>query len=156
MRDKKCDHTSVGVFVWNTEKLLLIERANMPYGFAIPAGHVDGDSSFEEAARRELKEEVGLEVKDLKLVAEGRKENPCRREGGAWHYWKLYNAEIGGEVHRSKEETKQAMWADKKELRGLAEKTKKYIEGAISENKWQKSPGLEPVMYEWFKELKII
>ena len=54
----KCDHTSVGILVWKEEKLLLIERKNFPFGFAPPAGHLDGDT-YEEAAKRELLEETG-------------------------------------------------------------------------------------------------
>ena len=75
---KICDHTSVGMLVWKDEKLLLIERMKFPPGFAVPAGHVDADSTYEDAAKRELKEEVGLDAENLELVLEIRKENPCR------------------------------------------------------------------------------
>ena len=47
----KCDHTSVGILVWKDSKLLLIERKNFQFGFAPPAGHLDGDF-YEEAAKR--------------------------------------------------------------------------------------------------------
>ena len=134
---KTCDHTSVGMLVWKDDKLLLIERARFPFGFAVPAGHVDGDKTFEEAAIRELKEEVGLEAKVAKLLIEGRKENKCRREGGDWHYWKIYQMETKGEVIRSKDETKSAGWYTKSEIKKLEDK-------------------LEPVMREWFIELKLI
>lgn len=153
---KKCDHTSVGMFVWRNDKLLLIERARFPFGFAIPAGHVDGDETFEKAARRELSEEVGLIAKNLKLISESRKENPCRREDGTWHYWKLYQVTATGEINRSKDETKMAGWYTKDEIKKLADKTEKYNRKEISEDEWNKNPGLELIMYEWFKELKII
>ena len=68
------------MLVWRDGKLLLIKRARPPYGFAPPAGHVDTHSSFEVAARKELKEEVGLDTESIKLIVEGRKDNPCRRE----------------------------------------------------------------------------
>ncbi|NQV00584.1 MAG: NUDIX hydrolase, partial [Parcubacteria group bacterium] len=93
---KKCDNKSVGMLVWRDEKLLLIERKKQPFGFAPPAGHLDEDNSFEHSAERELKEEVGLDSKSIELLVEGRKENPCRREGGSWHYWKIYKIEAGG------------------------------------------------------------
>ena len=153
---KICDHTSVGMLVWNNDKLLLIERARFSFGFAIPAGHVDGDPSYEESARRELKEEVGLETKGLTLVAEGRKENHCRREGGTWHYWKIYRMIVVGNIERSKDETKQVGWYDKDQIRKLARRTERYNNKGITDEEWNKSPGLEPVMYDWFKELKII
>lgn len=105
--NKTCDHTSVGMLVRDGDLFLLIERATFPFGFALPAGHVDGDPSFEAAARRELREEVGLETATLKELLDKHMDNPCRREGGTWHHWKA-------------------------------------------------SPGLEPVMYDLFKELAII
>jgi ADP-ribose pyrophosphatase YjhB (NUDIX family) len=165
---KICDHTSVGMLIWKDGKLLLIERARFPFGFAAPAGHVDGDASYEVAAERELVEEVGLKISDLskdslKLIAEGKRENPCRREGGTWHYWKIYQAEIKimlTDIDRSKDETKQAGWYTKDELKVLGKKTENYLAKnftkKISENDWQSSPGLEPVWYEWLKELKVI
>lgn len=153
---KKCDNKSVGMLVWRDGSLLLIERKKPPFGFAPPAGHIDGDHSFEESAKRELKEEVGLETQSLKLLIEGRKENPCRREGGSWHHWKIYQIEATGEVKRSEDETKQAMFYQKDDLLLLASKTEKYLDGNIKQDDWEKSPGLEAVWYEWLKELKII
>jgi len=153
---KKCDNKSVGMLVWRDGTLLLIERKKPPFGFAPPAGHVDGDNSFEESAERELKEEVGLEAQNIKLLIEGRKENPCRREGGNWHYWKIYQIEASGEIKRSEDETKQAIFYKKDDLLLLASKTEKYLDGSIEQDDWEKSPGLEPVWHEWLKELKVI
>ena len=153
---KKCDHKSVGILVWKNDKLLLIERKKFPFGFAPPAGHVDQDSSFEKSAERELKEEVGLDSQNIKLLIEGRKENICRRQNGTWHYWKIYNVKATGGVKRSEDETKQAGFWAKEELMLLAVKTEKYLSGKIKEKDWEKSPGLELVWYEWLKELKII
>lgn len=153
---KTCDHTSVGMLVWKDNTLLLIERGRFPFGFAVPAGHVDGDSTYEESAKRELKEEVGLEIQELKLIAEGRKENQCRRESGTWHYWKIYQVTTIGNINRSKNETKQVGWYTKDQMGELGKKTEKYNNKEISEKEWRQNPGLEPVMYEWFKELRII
>ncbi|OGZ44017.1 MAG: hypothetical protein A3J55_01125 [Candidatus Ryanbacteria bacterium RIFCSPHIGHO2_02_FULL_45_17b] len=154
--EKVCDHTSVGIMVWRGDKLLLIERAKFPKGFAVPAGHVDGDATYEDSAKRELKEEVGLDAMGLRLIAEGRKENPCRRAGGIYHYWKLFQVEAHGTLKRSQKETKQAGWHTKDEIKKLAEKTERYVKKEISEDEWNENPGLEPVMYEWFKELAIL
>ncbi|MDP2926777.1 MAG: NUDIX domain-containing protein [bacterium] len=153
---KLCDHKSVGMLVWKKDKLLLIERKRPPFGFAPPAGHVDKDVSFEESAERELKEEVGLDAKTSRLLIEGRKENPCRRDGGTWHYWKIYQVGAIGEIIRSEDETKQANFYTKNDLFALATKTESYLRGDIKQNDWEKSPGLEPVWHEWLKELKII
>ena len=43
-------------------KIVLIQRKNPPYGWAIPGGFVDYGESLEEAAVREAKEETGLDV----------------------------------------------------------------------------------------------
>ncbi len=42
--------------------IVLIERRNRPYGWALPGGFVDYGESLESAAIREAKEETGLDV----------------------------------------------------------------------------------------------
>jgi ADP-ribose pyrophosphatase YjhB (NUDIX family) len=153
---KMCDNKSVGMLVRKDGSLLLIERKKLPFGFAPPAGHVDEDVSFEDAARRELGEEVGLKTKEMILLVEGRKENLCRRDGGSWHYWKIYSVETDGEIRRSLDETKQARYFGAEELSELVMKTERYIAGEIKPEAWEESPGLEPVWYEWLKKLRII
>ena len=120
---KACDHTSVGILVSRDDKLLLIERARFPFGFALPAGHVDDDPTFESAAARELKEETGLVVRALALVAEGRKENCCRRTDGTWHYWKLYKADAESETRENGDEVRSSGWYSKADIKRLAQRT---------------------------------
>lgn len=153
--DQVCDHKSVGMIVRKDDKILLIERKKAPFGFAPPAGHLDGDT-FDHSAIRELEEEVGLETNEIKLLIEGRKENKCRRDGGNWHYWKIYEVKTNGEINRSESETKQASWFTLEQIKLLIEKTNKYLSKEISESEWIQSPGLEPIWMEWFKELGII
>ena len=108
------------MLIWKDGKLLLIERKRPPFGFAPPAGHVDTHGSYEDATKKELSEEVGLETNKIKLLIEGRKDNPCRRRGGNWHYWKIYEAQAQGELNRSMEETKSAEWYSINEIKQLA------------------------------------
>jgi 8-oxo-dGTP pyrophosphatase MutT (NUDIX family) len=151
-----CDHTSVGLLVWRDGRLLLIERKRPPFGFAAPAGHVDDHGSFEDAARAELDEEVGLDSKKLTLIREGRKNNKCRRPEGDWHFWRIYTPETSGTLRPSLYETKSFLWADNRMLRELAERTKQYISGDIEQEAWEQQPGLEPVWYEWLSEIGVL
>jgi 8-oxo-dGTP diphosphatase len=48
--------------------IVLIERANEPYGWAIPGGFVDVGETVENAAIREAREETGLEVRLVALL----------------------------------------------------------------------------------------
>lgn len=48
--------------------IVLIERANPPYGWAIPGGFVDLGEIVEQAAVREAREEVGLDVRLIALL----------------------------------------------------------------------------------------
>ncbi|MCL5782194.1 MAG: NUDIX hydrolase [Patescibacteria group bacterium] len=156
MSNKICDHTSVGILVYNDDRILLIERKKFPFGFAIPAGHVDGDATFEIAAKRELSEEVGLNAEHLELVLERRMENGCRREGGTWHMWKIFKADVSGMIKLSNDETRSGGWYTKEQILPLADRTLKYLNKQISEEDWQQNPGMEPVMLEFFTELGIV
>ena len=48
--------------------IVLIERKNIPYGWAIPGGFVDYGESLENAAIREAEEETSLIVSGLKQM----------------------------------------------------------------------------------------
>ncbi|MFA6349849.1 MAG: macro domain-containing protein [Candidatus Omnitrophota bacterium] len=46
--------------------VVVIKRSNPPFGWALPGGFVDYGESLEQAVRREMKEETGLDLFDLK------------------------------------------------------------------------------------------
>ena len=152
-----CDHTSVGILVFQEGKLLLIDRKRPPLGLAAPAGHVDkhgtpGDpeeTQFENATRAELEEETGLKAVSLKLISEGRKENPCRRPEGSWHYWRIYLAEAMGDLKPSTEETRGHLWCSKEEMEILL-KGDHILVAPVRRG------GLEPIWRAWFTELDIL
>lgn len=57
---------TVDVIVEREGGIILIKRKNPPYGWALPGGFVEYRESLEEAARREIKEEINLKVKELR------------------------------------------------------------------------------------------
>ncbi len=74
--------------------IVLIERKNPPYGWAIPGGFVDIGESVERAARREAMEETGLVV-TLRVLL-GVYSDPLRDERGHTAT-AIYVAEAEGE-----------------------------------------------------------
>ncbi len=53
---------TVDIIIEYKDGIVLIERKNYPYGWAIPGGFVDYGESLEQAAIREAKEETNLDV----------------------------------------------------------------------------------------------
>ena len=70
--DKNLLHNEVAVFIINNNKQVLLQKRSAnkrfnPNKWALCAGHVDANEGLENAALRELKEEVGLEIPLEKL-----------------------------------------------------------------------------------------
>ena len=57
---------TVDAIVEINDGIILIKRSNPPFGWALPGGFVDYGESLEQAARREAKEECGVDLEDLK------------------------------------------------------------------------------------------
>lgn len=75
--DKNLLHNEVAVFIINNNKQVLLQKRSAnkrfnPNKWALCAGHVDANESLENAALRELKEEVALEIplEELHPIAE--------------------------------------------------------------------------------------
>ncbi len=56
---------TVDIIIELKEKIVLIKRKNLPYGWAIPGGFVEYGESLEAAATREAKEETNLSLQNL-------------------------------------------------------------------------------------------
>ncbi|WP_163337257.1 NUDIX hydrolase [Desulfopila sp. IMCC35008] len=57
---------TVDIIIEVNDKIVLIERSNPPYGWALPGGFVDYGESYETAAVREAEEETGMKVRNLR------------------------------------------------------------------------------------------
>lgn len=102
---------TVDVVIHDADRgVVIIKRANVPHGYALPGGFIDEGEQAEAAAIREMKEETGLDVELLGLlgvysrpdrdprqhtlstVFVGRAKNPGALQAGddaaqaAWHH----------------------------------------------------------------------
>lgn len=59
---------TVDIIIEMENGIILVERRNKPFGWAIPGGFVDYGESLESAAVREAREETSLEVSNLRLL----------------------------------------------------------------------------------------
>ena len=57
---------TVDIIIQIDEQIVLIERKNPPFGWALPGGFIPYGESAEAAAIREAKEETGLDVEELR------------------------------------------------------------------------------------------
>jgi 8-oxo-dGTP diphosphatase len=57
-----CPPLAADVIVEIGDQIVLIERKNFPFGWAIPGGFVDFGETVEQAAVREAREEISLQV----------------------------------------------------------------------------------------------
>lgn len=59
---------TVDIIIEMNGGIVLIERRNPPYGWALPGGFVDYGETLEQAAVREAREETSLEIAGLRLL----------------------------------------------------------------------------------------
>lgn len=135
---KDCNNTSAGEIIWRGDELLMIDRYAYPQAYALPAGHSDGEP-LEETALRETSEEVGIVVVEHKLVFDQTVDNPCRRPGGSYHYWQVYEATKWTGKARAGDDAKAFFWADKERLWRLAQRTR-YFARKYKLNYWDVGP----------------
>lgn len=162
-----CNNTSVGVLVEREERFLLFRRVQKPYGIAPSAGHVDElhyvgqpdeEAVYEHAAYRELQEETRLTARKISPLLEIVLQNQCRRCGGDWHKWRIYRAEVepDSEPYGTDDESLDLRWYCRDEIIALAQRTKLYQAGSISEEEWETCPGLEPVWLHIFNQVGML
>lgn len=161
----------------NQGRILVIERAGYPQAIALPAGHVDKDENFREAAVRETKEEVGIEILDQAIAFQAKIDNPCQREKGTHHLWQVYTATDWKGQAKAGSDVKSCYWITIEELKKIANRTEYFMEkynipyekvGRLTKAifgdpnnpqtdiEWLEQMGLEPVWYYMLKKIGII
>ncbi len=114
-RGKKCPrcgyehyphlHPAIIVLVRDGERVLLTRKSFWPEGrYGLVAGFVDQGESLEGAVRREVREEVGVEVRDLTYITSQYWPYPSQLMVG------FTAAYAGGEVRVNREELEDARW----------------------------------------------
>ena len=135
-------HYSVGAIIKKKidgdERYLLIERQKIPLGFACVAGHIDEGEDSEQALKREVKEECGLDVEKSELVLEDLHDQGVCSYGVGNHYWYVYNVDFYGSLNVGEREAKSFGWYSLAEIQKMAEEDK-----------------LEPAWKNIFQELKL-
>lgn len=112
-------------------RLLLVRRANPPAQgtWSLPGGRVEAGESWEQAVRRELAEETGVDGRVVREVGEVRRPAP----GGGVYVIRDFVLEVdGGSVARAADDASDAGWFSDDEVRGM-----------------DTSPGLVDVLEAW-------
>ena len=107
-------HPAVIVLVTDGDRCLLARKAGWAPGrYALVAGFVDNGESFEGTVAREVKEEVGVDVTDIRYVGSQNWPFPSQIMVG------FVATYAGGEIKVDPDELEDARWFPRGELPGL-------------------------------------
>lgn len=124
--------TMVMVYDKVSDSVLVIDRLKKYPGLSFPGGHVEAGESFFEGAIREVKEETGLDVKDLEPCG---MIDWCKRDGSGRYLEFLYKtSSFSGELSDGTDEG-NIFWLPKSELykRPLSPNFAEYLPVFFSE-----------------------
>ena len=121
---EKLMHRAVHIFVFNAAGQLYLQRRSLTKDSAPGkwvsscSGHVDSGENYDDAAPRELAEEIGLtEPQNLRRVF---KESPCKQTGQEFAW--VYRCEAEGPFTLDPEEVSDGKWIDIDELNAWIER----------------------------------
>lgn len=123
--------------VYDGDRILVQNRIDPGWpGIVFPGGHVEPDESFVESTIREVKEETGLDVNNLRLC--GVKQFPMKEEGGRYIVFFFKTSTYSGELKSSREG--EVFWINRKDLdqyqlvEGFEEMLEVFEKDELSEN----------------------
>jgi 8-oxo-dGTP diphosphatase len=115
---------SVGVVIFDEkERVLLLDHVLRPKsGWGIPGGFINANEQPEHAVHREIREETGLELKNVKL---------WRIETKKLHVEMIFFAEGCGKAEVKSREIKEAKWYESHDLPRDLPNVQKHIIGEV-------------------------
>ncbi len=109
---KKYPEVVVGPLIYNDkEEILLIKNPKFKDFWTIPGGHIELDEPAEEALKREILEETGLEIKNIEPISFSEGINPEFFYKKKHFIFLSYLAELAGGEIKPSEEMTEYLWA---------------------------------------------
>lgn len=69
MAERRYPEPTVGALIFNAQGQLFLMRSHKWRGqWVIPGGHIELGETMEQALRREIREETGLEIRDIEFI----------------------------------------------------------------------------------------
>lgn len=132
-------HRGAHVFVFNSRGEILLQKRSLkkdkyPGFWGDMAGHIDSGENYEESARRELKEELGIEAK-LEFFMKFRKHFENDQE-----IITVFKCVHDGPIKIDREEIDEVKFFSPEEIRNMLESGEKI------------APGARIALEEWLKE----
>ncbi|MDP2749408.1 MAG: NUDIX domain-containing protein [Nanoarchaeota archaeon] len=120
---KKLSHRIVHVLVFNKKGEIFLQKRSeklkyLPGHWCTSAGgHAMAGESYEEAAKRELKEEINVPAKNLEEVA-----HFIHDVSGWIKHVRIFRMDYDGPINVNKEDVSEGKWFSRKELKALINK----------------------------------
>lgn len=103
-------HECVGALIQKDGQYLLIKRRAYPFGYGLPAGHVEYNEAIPDALKREVFEETGLTLTNCETLFEGFVPGSKCRYGADRHIWHYYACDYEGEAPFLNSESEAIGW----------------------------------------------